>query len=336
MIQEASSPRSVLVIGWTGFVAQGLIPALRQEFPNALLFGVARTSPSSPGEDVDRSVTLDVRDRRSLQLMLQDWRPEAIVHLASRKRGTLGELFEVNVMGTEGLLDLVRRNLDPETPVVVVGSSAEIGLGPPKAVGLKETCLCRPVNGYGISKLAQSHACAAAHWHHGQHVVRVRLFNVIGPNPPAHLLLGRCVALLREGRGGRDEKVTFTFGDLSAERDYIDVADAGEAISAALRKGTPGRLYHVGSGMKRTAREVVETFFAVAREETRMVPVSVEIRESLGRPPGVPSQVADPRRAMRELGWRPLTSFRESIRRICVAAGESPEGENGERRFAAE
>jgi GDP-4-dehydro-6-deoxy-D-mannose reductase len=204
--------------------------------------------------------------------------------------------------------------------VIVVGSSAELGAATGDGRPLDETAPCRPLDDYGVSKLAQSAIAAAAFLRHGQHVVRVRLFNLVGPDLPESLLPGRCArALARVVAGGGGGHLSF--GDLETRRDYVDIRDACRAIALALERGAAGELFHVGSGVAVSGREIVSRLVAEAREETG--PVTFD--EKVAGLPTVPTQQADPGHAKHALGWRPEIPLDRSLRDLWHSVRGLPE-----------
>jgi GDP-4-dehydro-6-deoxy-D-mannose reductase len=299
----------VLITGCTGFVARFVGPALRRHLPSARLIGATADPPTGSSAAFDEVRVVDLRDRAAVRALVEDVRPGAIVHLASRRDGDLADLLETNAVATDRLLEAVRDVAGAATRVVVVGSAAEIGECDPDSMPLREDVVCRPIDPYGISKLAQAGVCNAAHFRHGQNVIRVRCFNLIGPEVPAGLLPGRCVELLlgakREGGHG-----PLAFRDLGTARDYVDVRDASRALALALERGLAGTLVHIGSGVARPGREVVERIFAEAERDVGRV----GYEESVRSPLTVPIQVADIREAARALGWSPEISFEDSVR----------------------
>src|SRR5262249_52392082 len=95
------------------------------------------------------------------------------------------ELYRLHVEGTLRLLGVVRRYV-PAAPVVLIGSAAEYGPVPPKALPVREDYPAFPPSFFGASKLAQTQAAAAAaaEWQLG--ILVVRPFNVLGPGLPGH------------------------------------------------------------------------------------------------------------------------------------------------------
>lgn len=300
----------ILVTGYSGFVGPWVLVELRRRFPHAVLFGAARRpargARGSAGPD--RCFVMDLRMRQSVEEVLDAARPDAVVHLASQKSALLHELLEINVAGCDRLLTTLAR-VAPSARAVVVGSSAEIGRPDGLDFPIGEDARCEPVDDYGITKLAQS-AVARRQILLGQDVVQVRPFNLFGPGVPEVLLAGRCVRQLRAAAQvpGPSE---LSFGPLDARRDYVDVRDVARAIGLALAKSPTGALYHIGSGVSRTGFELVDALI----RESGQADVSCRA-EAPARPPLVPWQTADSRRAAEVLGWRPAIGWADSIRDI--------------------
>lgn len=297
----------IWITGCTGTIGPWLIPALRRHLPGAHLTGTALRPADETALGLDEMLPADVRDEAAVRQTIDRVRPDRIIHLASRRAGELPELLAVQVLGTRNVLQAALERLGPAARVLVVGSAAEIGFVETAEMPLAETCTCRPVDAYGVTKLAQAALAHAYSFAHRHHVVRARLFNLLGPGVPASLLPGRCAALLRQTPRGTKQPLTFRA--LDTQRDYVDVRDACEALVLALERGRPGALYHVGSGLAIRGRTIVEHLLAAARAEKG----ELRYEESAEGPPTVPLQVADARLAMSELGWQPRILLEQSI-----------------------
>ena len=308
----------VWITGCTGTIGPWLVRALRRQLPSAHLTGTALRSADAAALGLDEMLPADVRDAEAVRVAIERVRPDAIVHLASRRAGDLPELLQVQVLGTRNVLEAALERLGPAARVLVAGSAAEIGHCETSEMPLAESCACRPVDAYGVSKLAQSALAFAHFFRERQHVVRARLFNLLGPGVPATLLPGRCAELIR--RAAPDSPEPLRFRGLHTQRDYVDVRDACEALVLALERGRPGALYHVGSGTAIRGRTIVDHLLAAARREKGVL----RYEESAEGPPTVPLQVADARLAARELGWQPRIALVQSIEDLWQAsAGDS-------------
>jgi GDP-4-dehydro-6-deoxy-D-mannose reductase len=306
----------VWITGCTGTIGRCLIPALRRHLPDAHLAGSALRLEGARTLGLDDAVAVDVRDAAAVRAAMERVRPDRIVHLASRRAGELAELLAVQVLGTRHVLQAALER-SRGTRVLVVGSAAEIGYAETAEMPLAESCACRPVDAYGVTKLAQS-TLAYAHAHaERQHVIRARLFNLLGPGVPDTLLPGRCAALIRQAPRGAREPLRFR--SLDMQRDYLDVRDACEALVLALERGRPGALYHVGSGLAIRGRTIVEHLLAAARSEKG----ALRYEESADGALTVPLQIADARLAMRELGWQPRIPLEQSLDDLWKESAET-------------
>lgn len=128
-VQEFYKNKKVLVTGHTGFKGTWLcwlLSALGAE-----VYGFAL--PPQPGclyeraqPPLNREILTDIRDRGAVQTALARFQPDLVFHLAAHAylNGSYeypADIFEINVMGTVGLLEAIRVN-GCRIPIVVVTS----------------------------------------------------------------------------------------------------------------------------------------------------------------------------------------------------------------------
>ncbi len=191
----------------------------------------------------------------------------------------------------------------------VVFSSTCATYGVPREVPIPESHPQWPINPYGWSKLFVERLLADFDRAYGVRFVALRYFNAAGATvrcgedhePETHL-----VPLVLDAAAGRCASVT-VFGDDydtpdgTAVRDYIHIADLGEAHLLALRHlrgGGASEFLNLGNGLGYSVLEVI----ASAKRVTGLdVPFTVGPRR-VGDPPRL---VGDARRAREVLGWIP-------------------------------
>jgi UDP-glucose 4-epimerase len=100
--------------------------------------------------------------------------------------------------------------------------------------------------------------------------------------------------------------------DGTAIRDFIHVSDLarGHLAALAVKDGQGFQTFNIGTGTGQTVYEVVDAIKAASGRDIPMAKV--------GRREGdVGVCVADPRRAMAELGWKPQKTLLDSCRDLC-------------------
>jgi GDP-4-dehydro-6-deoxy-D-mannose reductase len=238
---------------------------------------------------------------------------QAVVHLAAESSvaGSWEDpirSWRVNVTGTVNVLDAVRAG-SPEARVLLA-STCEV-YGRAERIPTPEDEPVRPLSPYAATKAAAELACSVSRLD----VVVARASNHEGPGRDERFAVGswtrQIVRLEAEGGG------TLLVGDLSAERDILDVRDVCRAYRLLLDRAVPAGTYNVGSGRTVTMAHVVEQLVQLAR-----VPVRVERDERRVRPAEIPRLVSDPSRLPAATGWKPEIPLEQTLADTLGAARE--------------
>jgi GDP-4-dehydro-6-deoxy-D-mannose reductase len=234
----------------------------------------------------------DVLDADALRRAVRG--ADAVVHLAGESSVGASwddplRFWRVNVDGTVNVLDAVRA--ERREARVLVASTAEV-YGRAGRIPTPEDEPVRPLSPYATTKAAAELACSVS----GLDVVVARPSNHEGPGRDERFAIGswaRQIARLESDGGG-----TLLVGDLTAERDILDVRDVCRAYRLLLDTSVPVGTYNVGSGRTVTMAHVLELLVEQAR-----VPVQVERDESRVRPAEIPRLAGDPSRLREATGW---------------------------------
>jgi UDP-arabinose 4-epimerase len=306
---------SILVVGGAGFIGSqtakvlaeaGLQPVIFDNLSSghrwALKWGVFEQ-----GDLADRAAIARVLERHQVEAVMQF---AAHIEVGESVRDP-GKYFRNNTVNTLNLLDAM---IEKGVRTLVFSSTAAV-YGDPLSVPIPEDHRLLPVNPYGESKLFVERTLRWYGQAHGLRWAALRYFNAAGADPggelgedhapESHLIpLAIAAALGRRGAlqlFGDD----YPTPDGTAVRDYVHVVDLAEAHVLALRHlgaGHPnlgaGVVANLGTGRGHSVREVID---AVERASGRAVPCQVAAR----RPGDSPSLVADARKAVDLLGWRP-------------------------------
>ncbi|MEI7605800.1 MAG: NAD(P)-dependent oxidoreductase [Rhodospirillaceae bacterium] len=231
----------------------------------------------------------------------------AVVHLAGRSyvpdSWTDGPAFvRANVLGTEQALAYCRRH---GASMVLAGAYV---YGVPRRLPISESHPAAPNNPYALSKLMAEELCGFASRAQGIAATALRMFNVYGPGQRPEFLIPSIVRQVLEGREVRVLSLT-------PRRDYVFLDDVVDAFVRTLKPSVGFRCFNIGSG---ASHSVSEAIAVVQRAAGTSLPVYCD---SVERPQEIPDTVADIGLAEALLGWRPLWSFEDGIRRIVEGKG---------------
>jgi len=271
-----------------------------------------------------RMVEGDIVDSATLATLLSSARFDALLHFAAHiwvgeSVTDPGKYYRTNTGGAATLFALAARQ---GVPHVVFSSTAAV-YGQPGTTPIPETAPLQPLNPYGASKMMAERILADIAEATGQRTAILRYFNVAGAHDDgtlgeatpqnSHLVKVACESAL--GRRGRlrINGVDHPTPDGTCIRDYVHVQDLAEAHVAALarlRADPTPLVLNCGYGHGFSVREVLDIFTRVT---------GIELAPEIGprRPGDPPILVADNRRILSELDWRPR---RDDLERIIASA----------------
>lgn len=297
-----------LITGVSGFTGIALTRRLERE-PNMEIFGADIRQPSAE-LPLAKSFIADLADRARIRQMLEESKPNWIFHLAGRLKGSASDLFQANTQNTVHLLEAASE-IVPEARVLLIGSAAEYGFRPEwDGVPICENEACAPQGAYGLSKYAMTLAGLDFNRRTKLSVNIARSFNLIGPNIPNTLLLGALIQRVQEAQRKGESKIKV--GNVSAERDFIDVRDAVEAYVAIMLSSARGEIFNVCAGKATKIQTLVEAALALAPAG-----MTYEVDQTLLRPDD-PKCVIGNGAKLQQLGFQPAISIPESLREACL------------------
>lgn len=187
-------------------------------------------------------------------------------------------------------------------PRLLFLSSGGTVYGPPDQVPVAEDHPLRPINSYGIVKVAIEHYLAMYRQLHGIQSLAVRASNPYGPRQSHSGVQGVISTFLRRVHAGEPIEV---WGDGSVVRDYLYVSDLAEFCVLAAGSAEVGA-FNVGSGEGRSLNEIIEIISSVTGSGIRP-------HYKPGRPVDVPRSVLDISRAEKCPGWRPTIPLADGV-----------------------
>ncbi len=281
----------------------------------------------------------DVRDGKALNLVFDEFKPDAVIHFAGLK--AVGEsvaeplrYYDVNVRGSVSLLEAMDR---AGCTNIVFSSSATV-YGEPEYLPYDETHPTRPVNPYGRTKLmVEEILCDWATADMARRATALRYFNPVGAHASGqigedpHGVPNNLMPFIAQVAVGRREYLS-VFGDDydtrdgTGLRDYIHVVDLARAHVAAVEHQAglePFEALNIGSGSGATVLELIGAFERAS---------SVEIARKISprRDGDLPAFWANPALAAERLGWQTSLTLDEMCRDTWHWQRGNPAGFNAD------
>jgi nucleoside-diphosphate-sugar epimerase len=298
----------VLITGGTGFLGRAVARALPGYGWSPIL--LAPDEPTDISDDLRdfEYVQADVADREGLSRVMQDARPEAIVHLAAYGEGGAGLLSSagadpyravlVNVCGFLALIECAHasgcRKLVWSSSTTVYGPAHYYPTGM-----VDEEAPPRPRSVYGTTKLAcelLSETIAPE----DMEITGLRLPLVYGPGRWYGGALEALLSFARDVLSGRPSSVSVS----EQPTDLLYVDDAVTSLARTLTS-TPSRHVYNVEGEQASLAQLAREIARHASAPAEVIPV--EEAESF--------PLIDGRRAFEELGLRMTVSLREGVDR---------------------
>ncbi len=235
-----------------------------------------------------------------------------VIHLAAmvgnkRTEGERLHCLDINVQGTDNVLAAAVAN--GVSRFLMVSSSAVYGEPQSNPVG--EDAEIKPLNVYGVSKLAAEELTRGyTQLHPSLRYTIVRPFNTYGDDVAGHIVLNAFAARVMSGQP------PLINGDGTQRRCYVHADDVAGAFAAMLeRPAAENRTYNIGNpGQVFTVNEIARRVIDILAPNLGLVP-------GRGAPSIDPGEtrdiIADTTRAERELDYRPFVTIEEGLRRIA-------------------
>ena len=277
----------------------------------------------------------DIRHSRTLDDVMADFAPEAVIHFAGLKAvgdsmaNPLG-YYDVNVNGTLALLHAMDRY---HCRRIIFSSSATV-YGEPVYLPYDEAHPLSPTSVYGRTKMMAEHMITDwARTHTDASGILLRYFNPVGAHPSARIgedpsdVPNNLMPFIAQVAVGKRAHLSI-FGDDydtpdgTGQRDYIHVVDLARAHVAALdyaARTSGARPFNIGTGQAQSVREMVNAFEAASGK-------SIACVVTPRRDGDIATMQANAARANTELGWRATHSLNDMAASTWAWQSQNPNG----------
>jgi len=310
--------KRLLITGFSGFVSRHLLEYLDASGAESEVLGVSRSQPDFP-IDKYRSLRcsfrqLDLLDKPGIDQLIAQFRPTAIVHLASYSSVGFSwqnpvESFTNN---TNVLLNLIERVrlLGLPCRILSVGSSEQYGNVDAAFLPLREDGPLCPVSPYAIARVSQEMLSKVYVSGYGLDIVMTRSFNHIGPYQRDLFVIPSFAKQLCAMRY-RAAPARLVTGDRTVIRDFVDVRDVVRGYCDLLLHGQAGEVYNLCSGEGTSIDHVIATMQRLLGTEAEL-----ETNPKLVRPNDNRVVVGSLDKIRDAVGWSPRIPLQQSLENI--------------------
>jgi UDP-glucose 4-epimerase len=169
-----------------------------------------------------------------------------------------------------------------------------------------ETESTNPISPYGITKLAIEKYANIYFHTKSLPVVCLRPSNAFGPGQIPYRgqgFIGTAIASILE------RKKINIFGSHGKVRDYIFIDDLCNAIMMAIKHGTVGEIYNIGSGVGYNNMDVIERLRPLAKNDG----YNIELVHENDRPFDVSYNILNCEKFKSDTGWFCETDFKKAL-----------------------
>ena len=241
--------KRVLITGASGFIGQFV---LKEMLKNEDIDFFAIDTRKIPNISTEKQELVSLLDKEKLMEIIKRYKPNIIIHLAAIALVThdnVGEIYNVNVQGTENLLEVTQEYCDKGTRVILASTAGVYGNQ--KVEKYKEDLPYNPANNYSYSKMITEYL--GKRYKDDLEIVTIRPFNIIGVGQSENFLIPKLV----EHFANRKEKLSV--GNISSFRDYVDVEYCAEVImELVLREKIDFDILNICSGIPTNGEMIIQ------------------------------------------------------------------------------
>ena len=306
----------VFVTGGSGFIGNCFCKLLLKERPEWRVLNVDVETYAANHNTIKeelknpnyRFFKVDIRDRNAIYKIFEEEKPNIVVNFAAEShvdRSILDpeSFLTTNIIGTEVLMDACRKyGIERYHQVSTDEVYGDLPLDRPDLFFHEDTPL-HTSSPYSTSKVSADLLVLSYYRTYGLPVTISRCSNNYGPYQFPEKLIPLMIS-----KADKNESLP-VYGEGLNVRDWLYVEDHCRGILAVIEKGRVGEVYNLGGHNEKNNLYIVK-----------------RILMEMGKPESLITHVADrhghdqryaidPHKANVELGWDPVTSFEEGIKK---------------------
>ena len=237
--------KRVLITGSEGFTGRYVTEEFRRAGWEVWGAGL-QPKPEQP-----QYLQIDLLKQETLVAIATKVQPDVVIHLAAMAfvaEDDANGFYQVNLMGTRNLLEVLSAAKSPPECTIVASSANVYGNSTLEVLG--EDSPTNPANDYAVSKLAMEYLAKTYMDRLG--IVITRPFNYTGVGQSSRFLIPKIVEHFR------NKAPSIKLGNLHVERDYSDVRDIARYYSAIAHAQPIGQTLNFCSGTTYSIGAIVD------------------------------------------------------------------------------
>lgn len=241
-----SLSKKVLITGINGFTGKYLSDYYTER--NFSVYGITNNAPPNQ----PHIFSCDLLEKERLIELIDQIQPEIVVHLAAISfvgHEDLTEMYQVNVLGTQNLLEAIRLKGKQKVEKILLASSATV-YGNQLETELSEQMCPNPVNHYGISKLAMEQV--AKMYFDDLPILITRPFNYTAPEQSTNFVIPKIASAFK------NKQQTLELGNIEVFREYNSIHFICECYYLLSISDYQSTVVNLCSGITYSLKEVID------------------------------------------------------------------------------
>ena len=326
-----SNSKKILITGGAGFIGSAVIRYIINHTKDYVI-NLDKLTYAANLESL-QSVTesrryffekVDICDRQKLEQVFQQYKPNAVIHLAAESHVDRSindpiNFIESNIIGTFNLLETSRYywlNLSEELKrsfrFIHVSTDEVYGELLQTDLFFTELSPYAPNNPYSASKASSDHLVRAWNKTYGLPTIIAHSTNNYGPFQHSEKLIPSVILNILLG------KSIPIYGNGQQIRDWIYVEDNVRALYKILVDGKIGEIYNIGANNEHTNLDVVKMICSIMDKVVPKHPKQIKQYQDLikfipDRPGHDYRYAVDLTKITKELGWLPKENFKSGL-----------------------